>query len=149
MKLIKVKTGKTFDETNDLLNDLRESSDLSNKIMFDRVFDSIQHIGFIDDDNMLSLFCSSSDFNFKRLSVLFTNLSIDFSCVDLTNKVLLSDNIKTSYLDEEGVDMTDEINKFINDFYLNNVTLDIILDKINIKGVSSINDIDKSILESI
>ena len=44
MKLIKVKTGKTFDETKYLLHDLRESSDLSNQIMFDRVFDSIQQL---------------------------------------------------------------------------------------------------------
>ena len=75
MKLIKVKTGKTFDETKYLLHDLRESSDLSNQIMLDRVFDSIQHVGFIDDDNMLSLFCSSTDtvdINGKK-----NNLSID------------------------------------------------------------------------
>jgi len=148
MRLIKVTTKNTIDGFKDLVNDLRESSSVEID-MLDRAFDSVKHVGFIDDDNMLSFFCSSTDYNFKRLSVLFTDLSINFSSVDLTDKVLLSDNIKTSYLDEESVDMTDEINKFINDFYMNNVTLDIILDKINIKGVSSINDIDKSILESV
>jgi hypothetical protein len=148
MKLIKVTTKNTIDGFKDLVNDLRESSSVDLDIL-DGAFDSVKHVGFIDDDNMLSFFCSSTDYNFKRLSVLFTNLSINFSSVDLTDKVLLSDNIKTSYLDDESVDMTDEINKFINDFYMNNVTLDIILDKINIKGVSSINDIDKSILESV
>lgn len=148
MRLIKVTTKNTIDGFKDLVNDLRKSSSVQLD-MLDRVFDSIKHVGFIDDNNMLSFFCSSTDYNFKRLSVLFMDLSINFSIDDLTDKVLLSENINTSYLDEDESDMTEEINEFINDFYMNNVTLDLILDKINIKGVTSINEIDKSILESI
>jgi hypothetical protein len=148
MKLIKVEVKKTFDEFKDLLSDLRESSN-SQFDMLDGLIDNIKNVGFIDDDNMISFFCTSSDYNLKRLSVLFTELSINFTSKDLTDKVLLCENIKTSYLDDVGLDMTDEINNFINDFYVDNITIDDILDKINIKGVESINDIDKGILESI
>ncbi len=148
MKLIKVEVKKTFDEFKDLLSDLRESSN-SQFDMLDALIDNIKNVGFIDDDNMISFFCTSTDFNLKRLSVLFTELSINFTSKDLTDKVLLCDNIKTSYLDDDGLDMTDEINKFINDFYVDNITIDDILDKINIKGIESINEVDKGILESI
>lgn len=148
MKLIKVEVKKTFDEFKDLLSDLRESSN-SQFDMLDTLIDNIKNVGFIDDDNMISFFCTSTDFNLKRLSVLFTELSINFTSKDLTDKVLLCDNIKTSYLDDDGLDMTDEINKFINDFYVDNITIDDILDKINIKGIESINEVDKGILESI
>ena len=77
------------------------------------------------------------------------DLSIDFfSIEDLTNKVLLCESIHTSYLDDDGINIKEDVDKLINDFYIDNITVDFILDKINIKGVESINEIDKGILEN-
>ena len=146
MKFIKVTTKKNEDDFKKLL--LSKSS--IEVDMVTRVFENIQYVEFINEDGLISMFCSLSDYNLKRLSILFIDLSIDLlNFEDLTDKVLLSEKIKTSYLDNSDDDMSDDIIKLINDFYVNNITLNDILDKINIKGIESINEFDKTILESI
>jgi hypothetical protein len=143
MKFIKVTTKKTPDE----LNSLSFSSIQID--MMKRVFDGIQYVEFLNEKGLHSIFCYLSDYNLKRLSDLLIDLSIDFfSIEDLTNKVLLCESIHTSYLDDDGSNIKEDIDKLINDFYIDNITVDFILDKINIKGVESINEIDKGILEN-
>lgn len=143
MKFIKITTKKTPDE----LSSLSFSS-----IQMDRmkgVFDGIKYVEFLNEKGLHSIFCYLSDYNLKRLSDLLIDLSIDFfSIEDLSNKVLLCESINTSYLDDEGSNKKEDIDKLINDFYIDNITVDDILDKITIKGVESINEIDKSILEN-
>jgi hypothetical protein len=143
MKFIKITTKKTPDE----LNSLSFSSIQID--MMKRVFDGIQYVEFLNEKGLHSIFCYLSDYNLKRLSDLLIDLSIDFfSIEDLTNKVLLCESIHTSYLDDDGSNIKEDIDKLINDFYIDNITVDFILDKINIKGVESINEIDKGILEN-
>ena len=143
MKFIKITTKKTPDE----LSSLSFSS-----IQMDRmkgVFEGIKYVEFLNEKGLHSIFCYLSDYNLKRLSDLLIDLSIDFfSIEDLSNKVLLCESINTSYLDDEGSNKKEDIDKLINDFYIDNITVDDILDKITIKGVESINEIDKSILEN-
>ena len=143
MKFIKITTKKTPDE----LSSLSFSSIQMDRMK--RVFDGIKYVEFLNEKGLHSIFCYLSDYNLKRLSDLLVDLSIDFfSLEDLSNKVLLCESINTSYLDDDGSDKKEDIDKLINDFYIDNITVDDILDKITIKGVESINEIDKSILEN-
>ncbi len=143
MKFIKITTKKTPDE----LNSLSFSSIQID--MMKRTFDGIQYVEFLNEKGLHSIFCYLSDYNLKKLSDLLIDLSIDFfSIEDLSSKVLLCESFNTSYLDDDGSDRKEDIDKLVNDFYISNITVDYILDKINIKGVESINEIDRIILEN-
>ena len=95
------------------------------------------------------MFCIVNDYDIEDLSKLYDTLSVKFKMEDLTKKVILCDDINTSYLSERGFDVSKEINNLIKDFYKENVTADDILDKINLKGIKSITKIDKLILSEI
>ena len=65
----------------------------------------------------------------------------------ITKKVILCDPINTSYFSEKGFDVSIDIDNLIKDFYKDNITIDDILDKINLKGIKSITKLDKLILK--
>lgn len=46
----------------------------------------------------------------------------------------------------EYISDREDINLFISDFLEENLTVDMVLDKINLKGIDSLSDIDKNIL---
>ena len=117
---IKITTKKTPDE----LNSLSFSSIQID--MMKRTFDGIQYVEFLNEKGLHSIFCYLSDYNLKKLSDLLIDLSIDFfSIEDLSNKVLLCESINTSYLDDEGSNKKEDIDKLINDFYIDNITVDV------------------------
>jgi hypothetical protein len=86
---------------------------------------------------MISYFhIEESDFYFI-INILFENY-VKLEYEDITFDVLMD---KYEFKDEDF-----EIVK--KDYIKNNTTLDIVLDKINLKGINSLNDIDKELLES-
>ena len=94
------------------------------------------------------MFCVVDDNIMDKLKDNYNSLSISFKFEDITKDVLLCNKIRTNFL-EYGVDVSDSINDLINSFYLDNITIDDILDKISVKGIKSINDVDKILLESV
>ena len=86
---------------------------------------------------MISYFhIEESDFYFI-INILCENY-VKLEYEDITFDVLMD---KYEFKDEDF-----EIVK--KDYIKNNTTLDIVLDKINLKGINSLNDIDKELLES-
>jgi hypothetical protein len=74
--------------------------------------------------------------NFNKFSEL---TGISYKITDITSDVILGD------YDSNNHSITEEI---ISEFLKDNLTTDIILDKINIKGIESLSKIDLEILES-
>jgi hypothetical protein len=144
MRLINVTTNHTNEDIDDILYTLSESEIHKIKIIYDK----IRFVEYVKD-NFNCMFCIVNDYDIEDLSKLYDTLSVKFKMEDLTKKVILCDDINTSYLSERGFDVSKEINNLIKDFYKENVTADDILDKINLKGIKSITKIDKLILSEV
>jgi len=144
MRLINITTRHTNEDIDDILYTLSESEIHKIKIIYDK----IRFVEYVKD-NFNCMFCIVNDYDIEDLSKLYDTLSVKFKMEDLTKKVILCDDINTSYLSERGFDVSKEINNLIKDFYKENVTADDILDKINLKGIKSITKIDKLILSEI
>lgn len=142
MRLINITTNHTNEYIDDILYTLSESEIHKIKIIYDK----IRFVEYVKD-NFNCMFCIVNDYDIDDLSKLYDTLSVKFKMEDLTKKVILCDDINTSYLSERGFDVSKEINNLIKDFYKENVTVDDILDKINIKGIKSITKVDKLILK--
>jgi len=144
MRLINITTNHTNEDIDDILYTLSESEIHKIKIIYDK----IRFVEYVKD-NFNCMFCIVNDYDIDDLSKLYDTLSVKFKMEDLTKKVILGDDINTSYLSERGFDVSKEINNLIKDFYKENVTADDILDKINLKGIKSITKIDKLILSEV
>jgi hypothetical protein len=144
MKLIKITTKHKQDEIDDIVNSLNKY----HIEILENLYSKFNYVEFLNEDKFVSMFCVVDDNIMDKLRDSYINLSIRFKFEDLTKDVLLCNKIKTDFL-EYGNDVSDSINDLINSFYLDNITVDDILDKINAKGVKSINDVDKLLLESV
>ena len=144
MKLIKVTTIHTQDEIDCILGNINKH----HIEILERIYSKFNYVEFLNENNFVSMFCVVDDNIIDKLRDSYINLSIRFKFEDLTKDALLCNKIKTDFL-ECGTDVSDMINDLINSFYLDNITIDDILDKISVKGVKSINDVDKLLLESI
>lgn len=144
MKLIKVTTKHTQNEIDKIFNKINKY----HLEILENLYSKFNYVEYINEDNYVSMFCVIDDNIMNKLRDSYINLSINFKFEDLTKDALLCNKIKTNFL-EDGVDVSEMITDLINSFYLDNITVDDILDKISVKGVKSINDVDKILLESI
>lgn len=132
MKFFKLKTYETVERLKEI--DDRLPQDISEKVqsMPGDAFDDR-----ISENEMISYFhIDENDFYFI-IDILLENF-VKLEYEDITSDVLMD-----KY---EFKDVDFEIVK--KDYIKNNITLDIVLDKINLKGINSLNDIDKELLES-
>lgn len=132
MKFFKLKTYETVERLKEI--DDRLPQDISEKVqsMPGDAFDDR-----ISENEMISYFhIDENDFYFI-IDILLENF-VKLEYEDITFDVLMD---KYEFKDEDF-----EIVK--KDYIKNNITLDIVLDKINLKGINSLNDIDKKLLES-
>ena len=142
MRLINITTSHTNEDIDDILYTLSESE--IHKIK--TIYDKIRFVEYVKD-NFNCMFCIVNDYDIDDLSKLYNTLSVKFKMEDITKKVILCDDVNTSYLSDGGFDVSKEIDNLIKDFYKDNVTTDDILDKINLKGIKSITKVDKLILK--
>lgn len=142
MKLIKIDTRHTDEEFGNLVKPNQVESDILVNIL-----SGVDFVEFLDENGFSSIICIVSDYTTKRLVDVYVNLSIDFSIEDLTKKVLFSEKVKSDYSDD-GVNVSSEINKLINKFYINNTDVDTILDKISYRGIKSLTPVDRDILNN-
>lgn len=132
MKFFKLKTYETVERLKEIDDGLPQ--DISEKVqsMPGDAFDDR-----ISENEMISYFhIDENDFYFI-IDILLENF-VKLEYEDITFDVLMD---KYEFKDEDF-----EIVK--KDYIKNNITLDIVLDKINLKGINSLNDIDKELLES-
>ena len=144
MKLVKVTTKHTQDE----IQNIASFADPTQLQILEKIYSKFEYVEFVDENKMVSMFCIVDDYTIKDLVKNYVNLSIDFSFEDLTKDAFLCNDINTNFLGDDDIDMTGVINELVTNFYKNNVEVDDILDKILVKGVTSVNDVDKLILEN-
>ena len=98
-----------------------------------------KYLGFTKNED---LFIRLPDFQVEKILSVFTKHNFDFKITDVSDKVISGD-IQKKYPEVE------ELTPLIfEDFRLDNATVDDILDKINEKGIDSLDNIDKKILGS-
>lgn len=123
-----------FDQPNQLLENKIENygfdfevyDGLKDCIVFEQEIDgNLQEIILVDENQ------------FQLIISIFETCEIKFVYKDITMDVLYS---RVSFDDEEFQDKIDE-------FVKNNLTLDLILDKINLYGVKSLTDFEKTFLK--
>jgi hypothetical protein len=89
-------------------------------------------------DGKINSYIITDRYVFTRILLFLRQKDIDFEYEDISDEVLTGD------ISFKGTSFEDEVNEFI----INNTTVDHILDKINKFGIGSLNDNDKIILES-
>ena len=95
-----------------------------------------EYIGFTDSDD---LFIRLDEYKVKKIERVFKKYFI-FNKTDVTDKVI-SGEIQKLYPEVEKFTP-----KLFENFRLDNTTVDDILDKINDKGIESLDEIDKKVL---
>lgn len=90
--------------------------------------DSIKHQQLSEDKAIVIL----SDSEYNELKRISSFCGFGYDLVDITNDVIL-----------EQTDQSNLLREFLED----NLTVDIILDKINFKGMKSLSSLDKEILQ--
>ena len=95
-----------------------------------------EYIGFTDSDD---LFVRLDEYKVKKIEAIFKKYFI-FCKTDVTDKVISSE-IQKLYPEVERFTP-----KLFENFRLDNTTIDYVLDKINDKGIESLDDIDKMVL---
>jgi len=95
-----------------------------------------EYIGFTDSDD---LFVRLDEYKVKKIEAIFKKYFI-FCKTDVTDKVI-SGEMQKLYPEVERFTP-----KLFENFRLDNTTIDDVLDKINEKGIDSLDEIDKKVL---
>lgn len=95
-----------------------------------------EYIGFTDSDD---LFVRLDEYKVKKIETIFKKYFI-FCKTDVTDKVI-SGEMQKLYPEVERFTP-----KLFENFRLDNTSIDDVLDKINDKGIESLDDIDKRVL---
>lgn len=98
--------------------------------------DDLDYIGFTDDDD---LFIRLDEYKVKKIEYIFGKY-FKFLKKDVTDKVI-SGEIQKLYPDVEKFTP-----KLFENFRLDNTSIDDVLDKINDKGINSLDHIDRKVL---
>jgi len=89
-------------------------------------------------EGQINSYIISDRYVFTRILLFLRQKSIDFEYEDISESVLTGDiSFKDTNFENE-----------VNEFIINNITVDHILDKINKFGIQSLTECDKIILES-
>jgi hypothetical protein len=92
------------------------------------------------------MFCFLNDFDLYKLINIFEKYDILIEYKDVTSDIILG-NTNMVYYDVE-IFSNEYFIKLVKLFSMDNLTIDMILDKININGMDSLSEIDKNILEA-
>lgn len=98
-----------------------------------------KYIGFTEDNK---IFVRLLDYKFTNFCNLLYKYNIDFDFCDVTDSVIKGD-IQKKY------PVVENLTPYLfEDFRYDNTSIDNILDKINERGIESIDEIDKNILKN-
>ena len=98
-----------------------------------------KYVGFTDNDD---IFVRLNDYKVSMIAEVFNKHGFEFEILDVTEPVIKGD-IQKKYPEVEV--LTPHL---FEDFRYDNTTIDDVLDKINKKGIDSLDEIDKEILKS-
>lgn len=144
MRFINIKTNKKqYDIDMIILN--MSISDFDDLRYIYSLFDYVE---YTNDEGNECMFCVVSDFELSKIKEIFLRFEIDFTFEDLSKDIFYDNKFKINFKSYKGLSLKNSIKKLIDDFKENNITIDIILDKILEKGISSLSSFDYKILNN-
>ena len=144
MRFYRLTSDKTHEEIEEILSSL-------SPVEFEYlhlVYKSFDCIEYNDKFNYCGMYAILDDKLKATLEKIYSDLSIKYKFEDLTKEALWSDHIETNFTDYIGDPISDIISMFIETYYLEWITVDIILDKISERGMNSLTSEDFRVLDN-
>lgn len=139
MKFVKLTTNYTKEEEEDI-NNLVDDFSMQN---LEKLYSTFEHVKFYSKEQTASLYAIVDD---KTIEALFSEY-IKFNTIvkyeDMSKSVLFG-----HIPDIEGKYSKIELENMINSFIENNLSVDVVLDKMNEVGLSKLSERDMKILET-
>jgi len=139
MKFIKVITEHTQEEMDGLVSEFDE-------ITFDRLlnlYNSFNYVEFYTEEGKTAMYASLNVRQIEQLFSEFIKHEVKFSFEDITKQVLFGTIPKI-----ENEEKNNCLEAIVNMFIDENLDTDVVLDKINELGITSISERDKKVLEA-
>ena len=144
MNFINVKTKSTQSEINEILFTMS----VSDVKRIENLYSSFDFVEYTDDNDLECMFCVIGDYHLSKLSECYKGFSINFEFVDLTKEVFYDIPFRITYKNQFKKPIVSRVINLISEFKFNYTDIDIVLDKINERGIDSLTDFDKNVLES-
>lgn len=112
------------------------------------LYGKISMVEYTDEMGHECMYAILDDFLSSKIHELYQKYSIRFNLTDLTKDIIFDNKIKMNYRDQKKKSVKSQISNLIDEFKMNWVTKDDILDKIIEKGIDSLTKIDLEILKS-
>lgn len=145
MKFINIITKHTQSQIDEILFNM-----LADDILYiEDVYSNFDFVEYTNDDGKECMFCIMSDSDIDILSKCYQKYGVRFRYVDLSKDVLFDNKFKTSFKNQYGFSAKLKISQLILKFKKLATTPDTILDKILEKGIESLTNFDRTILEKV
>lgn len=144
MNFINVKTKSTQSEINEILFTMS----VSDVKRIENLYSSFDFVEYTDDNDLECMFCIIDNYHLSKLSECYKGFSINFEFVDLTKEVFYDIPFRITYKNQFKKPIVSRVINLISEFKFNYTDIDIVLDKINERGIDSLTDFDKNVLES-
>lgn len=139
MKFVNIVTLHTSNSLELISNELSE-------VLVDELkslYQTFEHLEYTLENGHVGMFAVIDEHTLTKLVTEYIKCGINFSVTDITKETLFG-NIPIIL----GFEKQSELNQLIRDFISDNLSLDIVLEKINEKGEDSLSYFDKLVLKS-
>jgi hypothetical protein len=143
MKFFKVTTTHTQPEIDEIIMSM-SGPEVDHVI---KIYSQVSMVEYTDENGLECMYAILNDQYVNILADLYSKYGIKFSIHDLSKDVILDNKIPNKFKNYKMKSVKKEITDLINEYKLNWVSKDDILDKILEKGISSLTKIDYEILE--
>lgn len=144
MKFINILT----EANQEYLNEIIDKMSISEIEYIESLYSKFSAIEYIDDNDNECMFAILDDNLLVNISNLYKKYGIKFKVIDLSTDIFFDNHFDVLFENNIGQDVSKTILKLILNFKEDFITKDIVLDKILSKGISSLTDFDKNILDN-
>lgn len=134
---------KTQEEIDELLSEMSPSE----FEYINMIYKSFEHIEWADSFGFCGMYAILDDELKSKVQKIYDSNDIHYKFEDLISEVLWGEFIETNYMGYVGDNISDVISYLIEEYYNENITVDIILDKINERGIHTLSSSDLKVLD--
>lgn len=145
MKFVNVITHSTQSEIDEILY----SMSLQDAQQIEKIYSMFDFVEYTSKSGFECMFCIVDENDLSELSKSYNKFNIKYEFNDLTKSVFYDNKFPINFKNQYGLTVKSKVSKLIEKFKTEFITSDIILDKILEKGIESLTDFDKSILEKV